>query len=524
MKYNFLHVNNSLLFALILLVVSCTKNGPELLPDTVPPPPPPPPAIVTPPPIVKPDLIFYGLNTSNQLIKYNANSVENAQSTITVNGLQSGENIISIDFRPATGELYALTNSSRIYIINVASGRARIVGTTPLTPDVPSGIVGFDFNPTVDRIRLVTSTGQNFRLNPETASVIATDGNINGSLGATISGVAYSGNIAGSANTVLYNIDVTSQKLFRQNPPNNGTLVEIGALGVSPSSEAGFDISPDGKSALASLNVGGQSNLYLIDTASGKAGLLGRLNSAFPIIGIAIPTNPVAYAVDAANNLLIFNPTNTTAPVTKPITGLLTGEMVLGVDFRPLNGQLYALGSTSRLYTLNLSSGAATAVGSGPFATMLSGTNFGFDFNPTVDRIRVVSDNGQNLRLHPELGTVAFTDLALNPATPNVSAAAYTNNFAGATTTTLFVIDHTSDKLFIQNPPNNGVLVEVGSLGINIDGVNGFDIGSTSGIAYGIFKVGATQSLYTINLTSGSATKVSDFSTQVRGFTIGLGF
>jgi len=514
----------TLIFSFVIfLFAGCTKDG-SIYFDPPPSPPSPPPAIVSPPPIVKPDLIFYAVNTSNQLIKYNANSVQNAQTTIGITGLSSGENIISIDFRPATGELYALTSNSRIYIININSGRARVVGNTPINPDIPSGNVGFNFNPTVDRIRLVTSTGQNFRLNPETGSIIATDGNINGAIGASISAVAYSGNIAGSNNTVLYDIDVTTQKLYRQNPPNNGTLVEIGALGVSPAGQSGFDISPDGKTALASLNVGGESNLYLIDTATGKAGLLGKFNSSSPIIGIAIPTNPVAYALDDANNLLIFNPVSPATTISKPITGILVGEILVGLDFRPTNGQLYALGNSSRLYTINASSGAATVVGTAPFATLLTGANFGFDFNPTVDRIRVVSDNGQNLRLHPDLGTVVFTDGMLNPGTPSISAAAYTNNFAGATTTTLFVIDHTADKLYIQNPPNNGTLVEVGSLGINIDGVNGFDIGSSSGIAYGIFKVGSVQSLYSINLNTGVATKLNDFSKPVRGFTIGLGF
>lgn len=251
---------------------------------------------------------------------------------------------------------------------------------------------------------------------------------------------------------------------------------------------------------------------------------MGKLGSAFPISSIAIPTNSVAYTLDNVNNLLIFNISSPATISTKPITGLLAGDTLLGLDFRPLNGQLYALGSTSRLYTVNASSGVATAVGTAPFATRLSGSNFGFDFNPVPDRIRVVSDRGQNLRLHPDLGTVAFVDGNLNPGTPTISAAAYTNNFAGTTTTTLFVINHATDKLFIQNPPNAGTLVEVGSLGINIEAANGFDIGSTSGIAYAILQVGATQALYSINLTTGAATKLNDFSRPVRGFTIGLGF
>jgi hypothetical protein len=510
------------LFFAVIFFVSCKKD--PITPEPLPPPVVPPIVITPAPPVVKPNLVFFALNTSNQLIRYNANAVETAQSTIAINGLQSGENIVAIDFRPATGELYGLSSGSRLYIININTGMARIVGTAPFTPDLPSGSVAFDFNPTVDRIRLVTSTGQNLRLNPETGTVIATDGNINGTVGANISGAAYSGNIAGSTNTVLYDIDITSQKLFRQNPPNNGTLVEIGMLGVPALGESGFDISPDGTVALAALNVGGQNNLYLIDTSSGKANLLGTLRSALPIRSIAIPTNSVAYTLDNVNNILIFNISSPATISTKAITGLLAGDTLLGLDFRPLNGQLYALGSTSRLYTINASSGAATVVGTAPFATRLLGSNFGFDFNPVPDRIRVVSDRGQNLRLHPDLGTVAFVDGNLKPGTPTISAAAYTNNFAGTTTTTLFVIDHATDKLFIQNPPNDGTLVEVGSLGINIEAANGFDIGSNSGIAYAILQVGTTQALYSINLTTGAATKLNDFSRPVRGFTIGLGF
>lgn len=503
--------NNWLPLLLIALIgTSCTKN------DN---------GITTP--VVKPDLVFYAVSSTNQLLKFNANAVETPMSAMPINGLQSGENILGIDFRPATGELYSVTSASRLYIINTSTGSARIVGSAAFTPAVAGNSVGFDFNPTVDRIRLVTSTGQNLRLNPENGVVAATDGSINGVTNASVSAVAYSGNTSGSGATVLYDIDVTTQKLYRQNPPNNGTLVEIGTLGIGTiSGQNSFDISPSGSVALASLNVSGQTGLYQIDTTSGKATLLGNFNAATTITAIAIPVNPVAYAVDDANNLMIFDATATSSPtiISNPITGISAGENILGLDFRPLNGQLYALGSSSRLYTINASSGAATAVGTVPLVPLLSGSNYGFDFNPTVDRIRVVSDNGQNLRLHPDLGTVAAVDGNLNPGTPSVAAAAYTNNFAGATSTVLFAIDHTTDKLYTQNPPNNGTLVEASvALGINIDGLNGFDIGSTSGKAYGIFTVAGARGIYTINLTTGAATKMADFSRPVKGFTLGLG-
>lgn len=202
---------------------------------------------------------------------------------------------------------------------------------------------------------------------------------------------------------------------------------------------------------------------------------------------------------------------------------MAAGENIVGIDFRPATGQLFALGSTSRLYNINASSGAAVAVGAAGVFT-LTGTSFGLDFNPTVDRIRVVSNTGQNLRLNPVDGSLSGTDGTLNPGTPNVSAAAYTSNMAGASSTSLYVLDAGTNKLYKQDPPNAGTLVEVGNIGLTIDASNGFDIGGQSGIAYAIITSGPATKLYSINLTSGAATAVRDFPAKVRAFALGLGF
>jgi hypothetical protein len=491
------------LTAAVVLLNSCSQDDSVIMPPVV--------------PVVKPDLVFFGISASNQIIKYNANASQNVAAQFTISGLQASETILAIDFRPATGQLYGAGSTSRIYVINPETGAARAIGTAPFTPAINGTITGFDFNPTVDRIRLVTNSGQNLRLNPETGAVAATDAAINPS--AALIGAAYTNSFAGAGGTVLYDID--GQKLYKQDPPNNGTLVEVGSLGVTATGGGDFDIANDNKVALAALTVSGVNSIYQIDTLTGNAVNLGTL--ATPVIGIAIPTRPVAYSTDLANNLLIFNLT-TPAPVTKAITGLQVGENILGMDMRPATGQLYALGSTSRLYTINMGSGAATIVGTATFTTALAGTSFGFDFNPTVDRIRIVSNTGQNLRLDPNTGLIAAVDGALNPGTPAASAAAYTNNFAGSTVTTLFVIDPSTDKLYTQAPPNNGTLIEVGALGINVETDNGFDIGGRTNVAYALLTVGTTTKIYSINLTTGAATSVADFPGLARGFAVGLGF
>ncbi len=470
----------------------------------------------------KPDLLFYALNDNNQILQFNAKNAAAALSTVTLTGLQSGEKLLSIDFRPATGQLYGLGNSSRLYVINQTTGVARAIGATPFMPAISGTMATIDFNPTVDRIRLVTNTGQNLRLNPETGGVAATDGIINGATGATISEVAYTNSVAGAASTVLFDIDAATDKLYKQDPPNDGKLVEVGNLNVDISGMAGFDIGMDNK-ALAALTVNGTTGLYAVNLENGSTSFYDAFAGNAKITGLAIPTAAVAYAVDVDNNLLIFNPTNTTQqPVSKAITGVQSSEKIVGIDMRPVNGQLYGLGSTGRLYTFNLSSGAAAMVGALPL--ILSGTDFGFDFNPTVDRIRIVSNTGQNLRVNPNDGLLAAADAALNPGTPSITAAAYTNSFAGATTTVLFDIDSNTDRLYKQDPPNAGTLVDVGALGINAMNVNGFDIGGTSGTAYAVLSVGTSAGIYTINLQTGAATKTVNFPKSVQAMAVGLGF
>ncbi len=235
------------------------------------------------------------------------------------------------------------------------------------------------------------------------------------------------------------------------------------------------------------------------------------------------------FGVTTTNGLVRFESTSPLSITNvATITGLQAGETILGIDFRPANGQLYALGSSSRLYTINPRTGVATQVGAAGAFT-LSGTDFGFDFNPTVDRIRIVSNTGQNIRVNPNDGTLAGTDTNLNPGTPTVTATAYSNDFAGSTTTTQYDIDTGTDQLFIQNPPNAGTLTLVGALGVDASGVNGFDIASRgigsgigSNVGFAALTVGGASGLYTINLTTGAATLVGNLAagTSLRAIAI----
>jgi hypothetical protein len=245
---------------------------------------------------------------------------------------------------------------------------------------------------------------------------------------------------------------------------------------------------------------------------------IGLLTLVFWIAPVAAEAETI-YAVTSTNLLLTFDSATPGTTTSVAITGLQAGENVLGIDLRPATGQLYALGSTSRLYTINPVTGAATQVGAGPFAPALSGTSFGFDFNPTVDRIRVVSDADQNLRLNPDTGAVAATDTNLAYAAgdpnqgvnPNVVALAYTSNFAGATSTTLFGIDSNLDIGLIQGSsggtpisPNTGQLFSALPLGVDTADAAGFDFSGVTGTGYVSLTppTGAPSALYTVGATA----------------------
>ena len=478
--------------------------------------------------VTGPETVF-AVTTSNNLVRFNSNTPGTIVSTSPITGLQVGENVLAIDFRPATGELYALGSTSRIYRIDPANGVATQVGSGSFTPALNGTDFGFDFNPTVDRIRVVSDAEQNLRLHPDTGVVAFTDTNLTPP--GNVVAAAYVNNFAGATTTTLYDIDSNSDLLLTQNPPNNGQLNAVGPLGVNATGNTGFDIAPSGM-AFASITLAAASttNFYTVNLATGATTLVGTIGGGEIIRDVAVRIcTDVVYGVTQAagptHNLVRFNAATPGIIISSvAITGLQAGESILGIDFRPATGQLYALGSTSRIYTINVTTGAATAVGTGPFTPALSGTSFGFDFNPTVDRIRVVSDAEQNLRLNPNTGTVASTDMPLTPA-GNVVAAAYVNNFAGATTTTLYDVDSTANSLYIQNPPNDGVLVLVGALGVDVTDVVGFDVASGGGVAYmSAYTGGPSPALYTVNLGTGAATLVGNINVTdtLVGITVGL--
>lgn len=232
------------------------------------------------------------------------------------------------------------------------------------------------------------------------------------------------------------------------------------------------------------------------------------------------------YGLTNFQQLVVFDSDARVVTSTTSLAGFsVTGQFLVSIDVRPATGELFGLSNQNNLFIINPTTGTSTQVG-GTISPAPAGTAKAIDFNPTVDRIRLVSSGGSNLRLNPNDGAVivdgplAFAAGDPNTGdTPAVVNGAYTNSFAGATTTTLYNIESFNDVLVTQVPPNDGTLNTVGPIGFDTvasGGFTGFDISGATGAAYltGNSLTGGltANALYTVNLGTGAATLAGPIS------------
>lgn len=242
------------------------------------------------------------------------------------------------------------------------------------------------------------------------------------------------------------------------------------------------------------------------------------LAALVPSAGAQAVGQPVLGLVQGTNSLVRFT-TATPSTVGTPvaITGLAAGDTLKAIDYRPANGMLYGIATdvtntNVRTYVINPTTGAATAIGV-PVTLPVAAMAWDINFNPTVDRIRVVNDQDENARLHPDFGTLAADDTNLTPSSVQVDAVAYTNPFAGATSTTLYALNQATNSLSTIGglngtpSPNGGVVTDIGPLGITFAGsTTGFDIATNNTAFAALRPSGGQMTLYTVNLTTGAAT------------------
>ncbi len=532
-----------------------------------------------------------------------------SQGTLT--GLTAGDVLVSIDRRPQNGFLYGLgynatAGTVTLYSIHPETAAAISLGVAggfvdgsnapvAIGGNSPSTRFEMDFNPAVDRVRVINSLGQNFRMNPNTGTVV--DGDFGGAAGSVAGtnmdgalnlgaiaaqGTAYVNNFANNGSiTTQYTADETSDSLFIQNPPNLGTLISGRPLSPALATILGFDIAPDVTTLAANMAVASGAGYLLLQTAVGGPESLGRvdlttgnisgvtpLRGAAGARGLAIqaPASAAVVALSANGSSLVrFSVATPGMTTTVAITGVDAGETLVGLDFRPATGQLFAFGvnpidNDGTVYRLDPQLGTATIIGTAGGVSFVDAAGnpvdlpdpavagYGVDFNPAADRIRVTTSTGLNFRLNQLTGVgadgnagVAGTnpDGGINGAVTGASGAAYTNSVGNTSVTTLYVIDSATGRLTLQVPPNDGtqispLAIQAGSTPLTFTNVNGFDIPSdvrvtasntavTSGSGFAALKVGGLTRLYRINLVTGAATDLGQIGTgaDLRGLTLG---
>jgi hypothetical protein len=541
----------------------------------------------------------YVLGADSTLALVLENTSNQPTSAVAITGLNAGDEIVAIDVRPQTGRLYGLgqnpkTGTVQLYLIDYrrTTAVASAVGTAGSFVEANGNPIlllanGFDmdFNPTVDRLRVVTTAGLNFRMNPNDGVLI--DGNFGGAAGSIAGlnpdarlngaatagmGTAYTNNEFNAALTTQYTLDHVTNALLIQQPPNAGTLIssQVISVGGTPldfSADGGMDIQPGINTAtagaaamgegLAVLTSGGIARLYRVNLTTGAATLRGDLGGINAIDLAVVNTRAAAFALTQNGSQLIrFGVATPMMSATATISGVTAGETLVGIDLRPANGVLYALGidganDRGTLYRLEPQSmgttAVATAIGTpGQIAFVdasgaavdLSNISHGLDFNPTVDRLRIVDSSGLNFRINPDTGAPVDGDTVAAGTNPDamiqaplgtqLAGVAYTNSFAGASATTQYTIDQAAGTLNIQNPPNSGIQTMVrqillGTNPIALTGV-GFDIAPgvstqtsnmpvTSGVGYftSSNSAGAPQ-LYRLDLPSAQASLVGNIT------------
>lgn len=242
----------------------------------------------------------FAVTEGQVLIRFNAGTPRHIEQRSPLSGLAAGDTLVGIDFRVARGVLYGVTSAGRLVTIDTTTGAVTPVGSAPAVA-LQGSRFGVDFNPAADRVRVVSDSGQNLRLHPDTGALVATDPPLAsataGGPAPRLAGAGYTYNKQNDKLTTNYALDIGRGWLVTQGSveafepvvsPNTGSIFDVGALGTGAVDDAAFDIADTDNAALAALRQGGGTRLFSIDLATGRATLLGTVGNGGPLRGIAI--------------------------------------------------------------------------------------------------------------------------------------------------------------------------------------------------------------------------------------------
>lgn len=414
-------------------------------------------------------------------------------SRSAITGLAAGETVVDADYRHADGRIWILSSASKLYSVdnatNVATERSTL--STGLAVGATYAI---DFNPQVDRLRVIGSNNDNWAVNVENGAVTVNTA-LTGPANFEVTHSAYTDTFVPATGraTALFNLDVTNNVLYGQNPANNGVQTLQASLGVDPTDIIGFDLPVDRTTGLAPMVVTGQLALYSINTSAtaNAATKLGNITLNAGETPVAYTqkkrANPTIVGLTQSNQFFTFRylqpqfiSTLSTA-FTLPI-----GEKLLGMDYSTNTGDatnrpqsLYVLTSTN-LYQTNSSTAPASLTGARALSggTPLDNTiDYSVDFNPANGGLRVVGSDDTNRAITiTGLNTATIADnTAITPANRDLIALAYGSSVPGTSTIRLLAADATARE-FVQQVPGTGVTTSLNAIPFAVARSSAFDI------------------------------------------------
>lgn len=240
---------------------------------------------------------------------------------------------------------------------------------------------------------------------------------------------------------------------------------------------------------------------------------------AVPLVGLT-----------SANEIARFDSSTPDQSSRVAITGLAVGDRFVGIDLRPSDNKVYAVSLSNALYTVDVTTGAASFVAALSVPVINSSLGYGIDFNPVADfngasSLRLVSSAGDNFAINAGTGVVGNT---ANKIAGGYTAVAYANSAPLSGTappaTQLYYIDSGTDTLAMAPGAfNTPTIATVGSLGIDVLRANGFEL-LANGQAFAALNVDAGSSLvtglYSIHLGTGAATLIGSYNGTLSGLTL----
>ncbi|MGV3468936.1 DUF4394 domain-containing protein [Limnobacter sp.] len=468
----------------------------------------------------------YVLTTSNALVGVDSSNGRTGDS-LAITGLQASENLFDIDYRNADGRMWALSTLGNLYTIDLETGAATLESTLtnsvdPLVMNTfaldPQETYSIDFNPTVDRLRIIGTDDSSYATNVENG-LTATNGSL------TLSGAPANGVVVDAAytdtfstttgrGTTLFSIDAQNGALYTQNVMT-GALTQVSNLGVAGLQDIqGYDIDPETQQGLAVFQVNGDTALYRVST-SAAATLVSELDlDGETAIGFTTVTtaNPTVVGLNSANQVFTFRATEPET-ISTPVApaNLTAGESLIAIDYSTVADRFFLIGrnagASSTLYSMP-AAGVATAptlTNIAPLTpTLAAGVEYSIDINPTNGGLRLVGSDDSNAAVNVTTGVVTrgMANGTLNPTTFDLAAHAYTNSISGAVAPTeLRAVDTVSGNLVQQNFIADANVTDLGiDLGTNVVRPAAFDIRYSSD--YGLLglkdQVMTQTTLYTI--------------------------